>query len=80
MRFDLREGFFLDRGHHHFVSLSSRRVEDEKRKLAVAGDETKFFFLNRHEVRFDLEGRRASLALWIKRAAKGAEAAQMNII
>ena len=40
MLFDFRKGFFLDRGNHHVDALASRRFEHEKRKLAVACDET----------------------------------------
>jgi len=39
MRFDPRKSFFFDCGHHHFVTLRARRVQYEKRKLAVASDE-----------------------------------------
>ncbi len=67
MRFDLRESFFLNRSHHHFVSLRARRVEHKEGKLAITGDEAKFFVLNGHEVGVDLDGCRVSLALRIKK-------------
>jgi len=40
MIFNLRKGFFLDRGHDNFMSRRPRRIKHEERKLAVAGDET----------------------------------------
>ena len=39
-RLDLGESLFLDGGDHDFISLRPRRVQHQKRKLAIAGDET----------------------------------------
>jgi hypothetical protein len=36
----LRFGFFFDGGHHHFSAMSARRVEQQKRKSPIAGDQT----------------------------------------
>src|SRR5215831_1475534 len=42
-RLDLRKSLFFDGGHHHVISLRSRRIEHKKWKTAVAGNETDFF-------------------------------------
>ena len=42
MRFNFREGFFANRSHYYLEPLRLCRVEHEKRKLAVAGNEPEF--------------------------------------
>ena len=42
VRFDLRKSFFFDRRHDDLIPLRPRRIQHEKRKLAVAGDQAKF--------------------------------------
>jgi hypothetical protein len=54
VRFNLRKRFFLNRRHHHVISLRPRRIEHEKGKFAITGDEAKFFVLYGHEVGVDL--------------------------
>ena len=43
VRLDFREGLFLDGGDHHLEALSPRRIEHQKRKAAVAGDQAESF-------------------------------------
>ena len=48
MVFDFGEGFFLDGRDDDFVAFSAGCVEHQKRKAAVAGNETELPFTVRH--------------------------------
>jgi hypothetical protein len=41
--FDLREGLFFDGRYDNLIPLSASSIEHEKRKSAIARDESKFF-------------------------------------
>src|ERR1700733_10936413 len=69
VRLDIGKSFFLDGGNHDLVSLSPCRVQHEKGKLAIAGDQTQFFVRKGHEVDMR-QTRGVSLALGIKRRSK----------
>src|SRR5579862_4947591 len=51
VRVDLRRSLFLDGRYDNVEPLRPRRVEHKKGKLAIAGDEAKFFVLDGHEIK-----------------------------
>ena len=46
VRFDFREGFFLDGCDDHFVSLSTGRIEHQERKAPLPAIRPSFPFLS----------------------------------